>query len=78
MGRAMLSNSLFQFSVDELGCVPSLLFALRQIYGGGNEDIADLLQRSHAHSAILSALKRAAGTANPHFYQRLLETHGKV
>ena len=28
MGGAMLSKSLIQFSVDERGCVPSLLFDL--------------------------------------------------
>ena len=33
-----LSKSLIQFSVDEWGCVPSLLFDLRPNYGGGNED----------------------------------------
>ena len=38
MGRAMLSKSLIQFSVDGWGCVPSLLFDLRPNYGGGNED----------------------------------------
>ena len=38
MGGAMLSKSLIQFSVDELGCVPSLLFDLRPDYGGANED----------------------------------------
>ena len=37
-GRAMLSKSLIQFSVDGWGCVPSLLFDLRPNYGGGNED----------------------------------------
>ena len=30
MGRAMLSKSLIQFSVDGLGCVPSLLFTWGQ------------------------------------------------
>ena len=45
MGRAMLSKSLIQFSVDEWGCVPSLLFDLRPNYGGGNEDNGDLLQK---------------------------------
>ena len=45
MGRAMLSNSLIQFSVDGQGCVPSLLFALRSNYGGGHEDNGDLLQK---------------------------------
>ena len=39
MGRAMLSKSLIQFSVDRLGCVPSLLFDL------SNEDNCDLLQK---------------------------------
>ena len=29
MGRAMLSKTLIQFSVDGQGCVPSLLFDLR-------------------------------------------------
>ena len=38
IGRAMLSKSLIQFSVDGQGCVPSPLFDLRPNYGGGNED----------------------------------------
>ena len=29
MGGAMFSKSLIQFSIDGLGCVPSLLFDLR-------------------------------------------------
>ena len=45
VGRAMLSKSLIQFSVDGWGCVPSLLFDLRPNYGGGNEDNGDLLQK---------------------------------
>ena len=45
MGRAMLSKSLIQFSVDGWGCVPSLLFDLRPNYGGG-EDNGDLLQKA--------------------------------
>ena len=44
-GQAMLSKSLIQFSVDGQGCVPSLLFDLRPIYGGGNDDNDDLLQK---------------------------------
>ena len=43
MGRAMLSKSLLQFSVDGWGCVPSLLFDLRPNYGGGNEEKGNLL-----------------------------------
>ena len=45
MGRAMLSKSLIQFSVDGRGCVPSLFFVLRPNYVGGNEDNSDLLQK---------------------------------
>ena len=43
MGRAMLSKSYIQFSIDVLGCASSLLFDLRPNYGGGNEDNGDLL-----------------------------------
>ena len=53
MGRAMLSKSLIQFSVDGWSCVPSLLFDLRPSYGGGNEDNGDLLQMvpcMHCHT----------------------------
>ena len=46
MGRAMLSKSLIQFSVDGPDCVSSLLFDLRPNYGGGNEDNGDLLQKA--------------------------------
>ena len=34
----MHSKLLIQFSVDGQVCVPSLLFDLSPIYGGGNED----------------------------------------
>ena len=77
MGKAMLSKSLIQFSVDGWSCVPSLLFDLRPNYGGGNEDNGNLLQKVHAmpHSG-LPALQRA--TTDPHLQQRLLETHRQV
>ena len=45
IGGTMHSKSLIQFSVDDRGCVPSLLFDLRPNYGGGNEDNDDLLQK---------------------------------
>ena len=45
MGRAMLSKSLIQFSVNGWGCVPFLLSDLSPSYGGGNEDSGDLLQK---------------------------------
>ena len=41
----MLSKVWIQFSVDWWDCVPSLLFDLRQSYGGGNEDNGYLLQK---------------------------------
>ena len=41
MGQAMLSKSLIQFSVDGWGCVPSLLFGLRPIYGSGNGNLLE-------------------------------------
>ena len=83
MGRAMLSKSLIQFSVDWWSCVPSLLFNLRPSYGGGNEDNGDLLKRSHAGTAALRAppalrwsLQQA--TANPCLCCRLLDTPEQV
>ena len=42
IGGSMLSNSVFQLSVDGWGYVPSLLFDLRPNYGAGNEDNNDL------------------------------------
>ena len=45
--RTMLSKSLIQFSVDEWGCVPSIIY-LGPNYGGGNEDNGDLLQKVSA------------------------------
>ena len=60
MGKAMLSKSLIQFSVDGQDCVPSLLLDLRPNYGGGNEDNVDLLQMVHACTATLIAPYTAA------------------
>ena len=45
IGRAVLSKSLIQFSVDVQGYVPSPLFGLRLNYGGGNEENGNLLQK---------------------------------
>ena len=45
MGGAMLSKSLIRFSLDGRGCVPSMLFALRPNYGGGNESNGNFLQK---------------------------------
>ena len=52
----MFNKSLIQVSVDVWGCVLSLLFDLSQIYGGGNEDIGELLQKvpcMHCHTQYL-------------------------
>ena len=56
MGRAMLSKSLIQFSVDGQGSIPSLFFDLRPNYGEGNEDNGDFLQWvpcTHCHTQCL-------------------------
>ena len=45
IGRAMLTKSLIQFSIDGQDCVPSLLFDLRPNYSRGNEDNGDILQK---------------------------------
>ena len=65
MGRAMLSKSLIQFSVDGWGCVPSLLFDLRPNYGGGNEHNSDLLQKvlcTHCYPQCLQPCSRPLST----------------
>ena len=74
----MLSKSLIQFSVNEWGCVPSLLFDLRPNYGGGNEDNGDLLQKVPACTATFSALSPAASHHDPRLCWRLLDTPGQV
>ena len=63
MGRAILSKSLTQFSVEKRGCVLSLFFDLRPNYGGGDEDNGDLLQRSR--DALLCSVPPALQQATP-------------
>ena len=46
MGRAMLSKSLIQFSLDGWGSVLSLFSDLRPNYSGDNEDNDNLLQKA--------------------------------
>ena len=68
MGRAMLSKSLIQFSVDDWGCVPSLLFDLRSNYGGGHEDNGDLLQKvlsTHGSTQYLRPCSRSLPSHAP-------------
>ena len=64
MGGTMPSKSIIQFSVDEQGCVPSLLFDLRPNYGGGNADNAPLSALLHS---VPPALQQA--TADPRLHQ---------
>ena len=45
IGRAVLSKSLIQFSINGWGCVPSSLFDLRPNCDGGNEDNVAHLQK---------------------------------
>ena len=70
----MLSKSSIQFSVDEWGCVPSLLLDLRANYGGGNEDNGDLLRA--LLQSVFPTLQQA--TTDPRLHCRLLDTHGQV
>ena len=75
----MLSKSLIQISVDERGCVPSVLFDLGLNYGGGNEDNGNLLQKvpcMHCLHSVPPTLLEAI--ANPCLCQRLLDTHRQV
>ena len=66
MGRAMLSKSLIQFSVDGQGCVLYLLFGLRPNYGRGNYGNSDLLQKDLCTRCILfSAPDPSAGHCRP-------------
>ena len=55
MGGGVVSKSLFQFSVDEQGCVPSLLFGLKPNYGRDNGDLLpkDLHQHTVAPRTVV-------------------------
>ena len=55
MGRAMLSKSLIQFSVDGQGCVPSLLSTWGQTMVEVMKIMVTSFKRSHAGTATLSA-----------------------
>ena len=65
MGRAMLSKSLIQYSVDGWGCVPSLLFSWGQTMAEVMKITATSFKRSHARTATLSAPNPAAGHCQP-------------
>ena len=61
MGRAMLSKSLIQFSVDGWGCVPSQLLDWGQTMVEVMKIMVTSFKRSHAGTATLSASDPAAG-----------------
>ena len=74
MGKAMLSKSLIQFSVDRQGCLPSLLFDLRPNYVVDKEDNGDFPHKV----LLLCAPNPAEATTNPWLCWRLPDTHGQV
>ena len=80
LGRALLSKSLIQFSVDGWdGCVPSLLFALKPNDGGGNENNGNLFQKvpcTHCHTVAFSAATLQQATTDPCL--RWVDTHRKA
>ena len=73
MGGAMLNKSIIQFSVDGWSCVPSLLFTWGQTMVAVMQIMVTSFKRSHACTAILTALNPAAGH---HWPMPLLETPG--
>ena len=78
MGRAMLSKSLIQFSVDGWSCVPSLLFTWSQTMVEVMKIMVISFKRSHAGTATLGGPDLQQVTADPYFCQRLLDTYGQV
>ena len=77
MGRAMLSKTLIQFSIEGWGCVPFLLLDLRPNYGGGNKDNGNFFQRVPCSTATVSPNPKQA-TADPRLQHRFLDTHRQV
>ena len=79
MGRAMLSKSLIQFSVDGWGSDHSLLFAWGQTMVEVMKTVVISFKRSHACTAALSPSKPEAGHHQtmppPHVWVSLLWGH---
>ena len=74
MGGAMLSKSLIQFSVDQWGCVPLMLFDWDKTMVEVMKIMTVPLKRSYVHTATLRASYPVAG----HFWPAsLLETVGQ-
>ena len=73
MGRAKLSKSLIQFSVDGWSRVPSLLFTWDQTMVEVMKIMVTSFKRSHAYTVTLSTPKPAEGHHQPTL---LLDTLG--
>ena len=73
MGRAMLSKSLIQFSIDGWSCVPYHIFTWGQTMVEAIKIMETSFKRSHACTATFSAPNPAAGHRRP---TPLLETPG--
>ena len=73
MGRAMLSKSLIQFSVEGESCVPSLLLTWGQTMVEVMKIMVTSFKRSHACTSTLSDSNPAAGHHQP---TSLVETPG--
>ena len=67
-----------KFSVDGQGCVPSLLFDLRQNDGGDNEDNGDLQMVLCIHCSHSMPLTLHQAIAAPRLCCRFLDTHRQV
>ena len=75
VGRDVLSKSLIQFSVDGRGCVPTLLFDLRQNQVGVMKIMVTSFKTSCAHTIAFSTFDPAAGHCLP---KPLPETPGQL
>ena len=79
MGRAVLSKSLMQFSINGHACVPFLLFGLRPNYSRGNGSNGNLLQKDFfLHFFYSVPLTPQQATVDPRLCWRLLDTHRQV
>ena len=77
MGRAMLSKSLIQFSVERWGCIFPLS-DLRPNYGGDNEDNGDLLQKVLYMPCCTQCPQPCSRLPLSHASARILDTHRQV
>ena len=76
-GRAMISESLDQFSVDGWSCALSLLFTCRQTMVDVIKIMVASFKGSHAHTATVPPTLLQA-SIDPRLCWRLLDTHNQV